>query len=331
MAAREQKTPFAVLSRSVAVVRGSRVPIAPIVVLVALILAIGSQESGFLSIDSFRSIAAESSVLLLLALGETLLILVGRIDLAIGALASLATVVLAVLLNWMGWLAIPATLALLLVAGLLQGIIHLAFRLPSFVSTIGGLFLFSGLALIVSDAKAVPLDFDVTVLGWLASNRTTLGIPNLTIIALLVLVLLAAAMRWLPFGRWIYAMGVNEPAAILAGVPARRVVLTLFAISGLMAGLAGLLLVADFNAGRPGLANVLLLPAITAVVVGGTAITGGSGGMFRTLVGVIILGVMNVGINIIGWPPEYQQLVYGGVLILAVALTTDRKKLAVVK
>ena len=162
-------------------------------------------------------------------------------------------------------------------------------------------------------------------------DETTLGVPNSMAMALMILAAIAAGLRWLPAGRKIFALGVSERAAILSGLRADRLVIGVFTLSALCAGLAGIVLVADFSAGRPELADALLLPTIAAVVVGGTSITGGVGGLGRTLVGVLIVALLRVGINVVGAPPQYQQIVYGVIVILAVTLTIDRTKLTVVK
>jgi ribose transport system permease protein len=146
-----------------------------------------------------------------------------------------------------------------------------------------------------------------------------------------VLVVAAVTLRWLRLGRRVYAIGVSERAATLAGLPVRSTVLIVFAISGACAGLAATMLIASYNAGNAGFADSQLLTAIAAVVIGGTAITGGSGGIFRTVIGALTLSVLLLGMTVAGWAPELQQIIYGAILIVAVLVTTDRRKLAVVK
>ncbi len=139
------------------------------------------------------------------------------------------------------------------------------------------------------------------------------------------------AMRWLPLGRYVQAIGLGETAALLSGVPVGAVKVTAFAVSGLLAGLTGMALVARTYSGNPSAAASLLLPSIAGVVVGGTAITGGVGGYGRTVIGVLIITVLRVGIAIVGIDPGYEPLCYGLVVVCAVALTVDRSRLAVVK
>ena len=306
-------------------------PWVPLGVLIALVLGVGATDQSFLSPRSLRTLAAGTAVLLLLATGQTIAIISGRIDLSTAALASLATVLLAVWMPRAGLAAVLAVLALCALAGAIQGLVHWAAQLPSFVITIGGLFLFSGLSLIASGARGIGVSDAQNVVAGLSGSEFTLGLPNSLLFALAALLGAAFVLHLTAPGRWIRAMGVSERAAIMVGIRTPVMMVTIFALTGLFAGLAGLVLMADFSAGRPNLANTLLLPSIAAVVVGGTAITGGSGGLTRTFVGALIVQVLRIGVNVVGLPPEYNQILYGVVVILAVALTIDRSKLVVVK
>jgi ribose transport system permease protein len=285
----------------------------------------------FLTLMSLQNLAADSAVLLILATGQTLVILTGRVDLSVAALASLSSILIALWHDHLGWGGVALALAVIAAIGAIQGAIQCIAQIQSFVVTIGGLFLWTGVALVVSSAKAVPVSYTHNVVKIVGGDATTLGVPNSMLMALIILGVIAAGLRWLPAGRKIFALGVSERAAILSGLRADRLVIGVFTLSALCAGVAGIVLVADFSAGRPGLADALLLPTIAAVVVGGTSITGGVGGLGRTLVGVLIVALLRVGINVVGAPPQYQQIVYGVVVILAVTLTIDRSKLTVVK
>jgi ribose transport system permease protein len=304
---------------------------APIIALVAIAAGIGTLNPNFLTLMSLQNLAADSAVLLILATGQTLMILTGRVDLSVGALASLSSILIALWHDRLGWSGVALALAVIAAIGAVQGTIQCIAQIQSFVVTIGGLFLWSGVALIVSNAKAVPVGYTHNIVKSLGGDDTTFGAPHSMILALAILVLIAAGLRWLPAGRKIFALGVSERAAILSGLSVNRLVIGVFTISALCSGIAGVVLVADFSAGRPGLADALLLPTIAAVVVGGTSITGGVGGLGRTLIGVLIIALLRVGINVVGAPPQYQQIVYGVIVILAVTLTIDRAKLTVVK
>jgi ribose transport system permease protein len=307
------------------------VPVGPIALLAALIVLFTVAESSFFSVTSFRAIGANAAIVLAFAIGETFVILTGRIDLSVGGTASLATVLLPTFLPTMGGFAIPLVILLFGLAGVFQGLVHWSLRLPSFVVTIAGLFVADGLALVISNANQLAVPYDNNPTTWLSGNRLIAGVPNSLLAILVVLIVAAAALQRLKLGRRVYAVGVSERAAILAGLPVRSTVLAVFGISGACAGLAGTMLIATYNAGNAGFADSQLLPAITAVIIGGTAISGGAGGMARTLIGALILSVLLLGMTVAGWSPELQQVIYGAILIVAVLVTTDRRKMAVVK
>jgi ribose transport system permease protein len=307
------------------------VPVGPIVLLAALVVLFTIAEPTFFSVTSFRAIGSNAAIVLAFAVGETFVIITGRIDLSVGGMASLASVLLPTWIPTIGGFAIPVVILLFALAGVFQGWVHWVLRLPSFVVTIAGLFIADGLALVISNANQLALPYDNNPTTWLSGNRLVAGIPNSVLAILVVLIAAAATLRWLRLGRRVYAIGVSERAAILAGLPVRSTVLAVFGISGACAGLAGTMLIASYNAGNAGFADSQLLPAIAAVVIGGTAISGGAGGIARTLIGALVLSVLLLGMTVAGWPPELQQIIYGAILIIAVLITTDRRKMAVVK
>ncbi len=303
--------------------------LAPVAVLIGVLLLVGFFEPSFLSPRSLLVLIDESSALLLLALAQMIIVLAGRINLSIATLASLGTILLALWLPTLGWLTIPAVLAVTAGAGLLQGFIHYRSQVPSFVVTLGALGVFAGLALTASGAQVIGVWEGFDVVSWTFGDFFEL--PRSFLIALGVAAAIGLVLRFTTFGRQTRAVGYSEPAAQLAGVPVQRVVLGAFVISGLCSGIAAILLVARSYSAGPSLADSLLLPALSAVVVGGTAITGGYGGVWRTLIGVLIITVMRVGLGIMGVDPAYSQIIYGAVLAIAVALTIDRSKLATIK
>lgn len=315
--------------RAAALARGRAREAAPVGVLVALVLAVAVYQPSFLSVGSLRILAEEAVPLLLLALGQSIVILLGSVDLSTGALASLAALLLALWLPVLGPGAVVLVVVLGAMAGAFQGFVHAKAQVPSFVVTLGGLGLWSGIALAVSGASNIRVAEGFEAVSWLVDRVGPF--PVVVLFALVVLGLLAAAVRWLPFGKSLYAIGVAEPVALLSGVRVTRVKVLAFATSGAFAALTAIVLVARLRSASPTLADALLLPSIAAVVVGGSAITGGVGGVGRTLVGALILSLLRVGLSIVGVEPAYQQVVYGLLVIVAVALTIDRTKLAIVK
>lgn len=308
---------------------GARGTLAPLAVLVALIVLVTISEPAFLTPNSLTSMAVDAGPVLLLVFGSTLVILLGGIDLSVAALTSLCSVLLALWLPGLGSWAVPAVIVAAATLGAMQGLIQAVTQIPSFVVTLGGLGIFSGLALRLSNASSQPLLESYALVDFAAGDL--LGIPNTLLIVAVAVGLLAAVMRFLPIGRRIYAVGAGERAALLSGVGTVRVRVFAFATSGACAGLAALLLVAQTQFAGPDIADNLLLPAIAAVVVGGTAISGGVGGLGAALIGGLIVTVVRVGTVIVGLDPAVQNVVFGVGVIVAVALTTDRAKIGIIK
>ncbi|MET7403595.1 ABC transporter permease [Dactylosporangium sp. NPDC005572] len=298
--------------------------------LVVLVLVVRSRQPSFLSVPSLRVLLESAAPIMLLALGQMFVILIGGIDLSIAVLASFGTVLLAKWLPGMGVLGVLAMLVTLSMAGALNGFISAYLQVPSFIVTLGAMGLWSGVALTVSGASTLPLREGYDAIGWLKDLRFV-EIPASGVLALVVVLVTAVLMRTLSAGRALHAMGLAERAVLMSGGRTLRLRVLAFTLSGLCAGLAAVVLGATQFSGAPTLANALLLPAIAAVVVGGSAITGGVGGPVRTLIGTLVIGVLRVGLNISGVDPAYEQVVYGVVIIAAVALTLDRSRMKVVK
>lgn len=303
--------------------------LAPLVAVLALGGALTAANPRFIDPRSLSALADSAAPLAMLAIGATLVVMCGGIDLSIGALASLSSVLLAMWIPTLGPAAIPAVVATAAAAGLLQGVLHVVFRIPSFVVTLGGMAIFSAIALVISDAGTVPVT-DTSVTKW-AFDRIGDYIPTSVILVLVVVTLVAVVLRVTPVGTWIAAIGYTEPAARLAGLPVYAVKVAAFTLSGTTAGLAAVLLVARTYAGNPTMADSLLLPAVAAIVVGGTAITGGHGGLWRTMAGAIIVTMLRVGLSVVGVPSAYESILYGVLVIGAVAMTIDRSKVGVIK
>jgi ribose transport system permease protein len=302
----------------------------PALTLVALCAVVGTVTPQFLTVDSLLVLAADTATLFVLATGQTFVIMLGGIDLSIQAMASLASVIVALAIDRLGYGSMVLAVAIGALAGLAGGIAHVRLRIPSFIATlaIGGVL--AGIALVISQARSITLD--ETQRSWLAwVSDISFGIPHEIFIGAIVLLgahLLQSRTR---FGRYSAAIGAGEAAAYASGVKVGRQKVLALTLSGAFAGLAGVVLAGRLSSGSPTLANELLLPAIAAVVVGGTAITGGVGSIWRTLTGALIISVVRIGMTFVGVNIFAQQIVFGLVLILAVAITIDRSKIPIVK
>jgi len=221
-------------------------------------------------------------------------------------------------------------LAMGLLAGVVSGIFHVWLKIPSFIVTLATSGLLVSAALLLSHERAISIEESGRAyLTWV--NGRVFGLPNVIWIAAIVAALGVWCQKYTPFGRYSIAIGAGEPATWASGVKVNRYKVLAFAISGALAALAGILMAGRQGSGSPNLADQLLLPAIASVIVGGTAITGGAGGIGRTAVGALIITIVRVGMTFIGVNIFAQQIVFGLVLILAVALTIDRSKIVIVK
>lgn len=302
----------------------------PLVVLVLLILVVTLKQPSFLGVPSIRALLDSMAPILLLALGQTFVILTGGIDLSVAVLASFGTVLLAQWIPTMGPGAVLAMLVSITLIGLLSGLVTAIGQVPSFIVTLGALGLWSGVGYTISGASTITISSGYDAIGWLREYRLA-QIPIASWLVILIVVIAAVAMKVLSRGRSFHAMGLAERAALMSGLPTAVIRATAFALSGLFAGLAAILLAASQYSGSPTLADSLLLPVIAAVVLGGTAITGGVGGPIRTLIGALMIAVLRVGLSAVGVDPSFEQIVYGTVVIIAVALTIDRSRLGIVK
>jgi ribose transport system permease protein len=302
-------------------------PLATLAVLVALV---GVVQPVFLEPSTLLQLASDTAVLFILATGVTFVIMLGGIDLSIQSMASLASVVVALTVGRLGYGSFVLAVAIGVLAGLLSGLAHVRLKIPSFIATLAmGGVLFSA-ALVISKERSITLeDAERGYQTWITGSL--IGVPNVIVTGLIVLVVGHILQSRTRFGRYSAAIGAGEPAAYASGVKVDRQKVLAFVLSAAFAALAGVILAGRLASGSPTLAAELLLPSIAAVVVGGTAITGGVGSIWRTLVGSLIISVVRIGMTFLGVNIFAQNIVFGAVLIAAVAITIDRSKIPIVK
>jgi ribose transport system permease protein len=304
--------------------------VVPHVALASLVLYFGIQNPVFLSVASGQNILRQMAFLTVIALAGTFVILIGGIDLSVAANATLAGVLVATFIDTRGVVAaVVITLFASATAGLVNGLVTIHLRVPSFLVTLGMLSVLDGISNTISTGR--PVSFRSAGLNTLVNQSLIPGVPNGALIALTLVALLSVIAFATPFGRHVYAVGGNERAARLSGVPVRRVKLWVFAMSGALAGAAGIIFTGQAGVGVPMGAGPSLLNAIAAIVVGGTALSGGVGGPHRTLLGALVIVVLGTGMDITAVPPFTQLIVKGLVVIVAVALTIDRRRYGVIK
>jgi ribose transport system permease protein len=302
----------------------------PLATLVVLVAAVGVFQPSFLRLSTLLQVAGDTAVLFVLAAGVTFVIMLGGIDLALQSMASLASVIVALTVGRLGYGAFALAIAVGAMAGLAAGLAHVRLKIPSFIATLAMSGVLSSAALVLSKERSITLgEADRGYQTWITGDA--LGVPNVIVIALIVLVVAHILQSQTPFGRYSAAIGAGEPAAYASGVKVDRQKIFAYVLSAGFAALAGVVLAGRLSSGSPTLAAEQLLPAIAAVVVGGTAITGGVGSIWRTLIGALIISVVRIGMTFLGVNIFAQNIVFGAVLIAAVAITIDRSKIPIVK
>ncbi len=303
----------------------------PVAVVLGLIVFFGIASDAFFSLRNLTAVSGQASTLLLACLGATFVILMGSIDLSVGAMVLLVGAITVKAINAFD-LGVSAVLVGLLAGTLLgwaNGVIFAFGRIPSFVVTLGTLSVFTGAAWEILDGRAIRYDsipFEELAIGQLIPR-----FPNIALIAVIIWVMMVVLCFSTRFGRYMYIIGGGEAVASTAGISVRRYKIYAFMLSGAMAGVAGALAVARLGTAGPTLGQDLLLNTLAAIVVGGTSLSGGIGGVHRTLIGVLIIVLIDNGLNLMGVNQYTQMMVKGAVVVIAVLVSQDRGKAMVVK
>lgn len=295
--------------------------------LAALVVVMAVLSKDFLNGQNLLNVGVQASVTAILAFGVTFVIVSAGIDLSVGSVAALSATVVAWAATSQGlpvWVAVLLGLAVGVVAGLVSGALVAYGRLPAFIATLAVLSVGRGLALVISDGSPIAFPSSVgrlgdTLGGWLP-------VPVLVMAAMGLLAALVLARTYT--GRAMFAIGGNEEAARLSGIDVRRRKLVVYALSGLFAAVAGIVLASRLTSAQPQAAVGYELDAIAAVVIGGASLTGGSGKASGTLIGALILAVLRNGLNLLSVSAFWQQVATGLVIAVAVLLDTLRRRSA---
>lgn len=297
-----------------------------------ILVPASGRSSRFLSASNLRNVADQVAVTAIIAIGMTLVILTGGIDLSIGSLVALSAVVTAWLIRaWGGSHAsngamIGATvcaIALTGLVGLFSGVMITQFRIPPFIATLAMMQVASGLAFIVTEGQSIndiPAAFQ-----WLGRGADLVSLPNAVVLMLILYVLANQLMMRTVFGRHIYAVGGNAESARLSGILTKRTLLWVYVLSAMSAGIGGVITASQLNAGSPTYGQMYELYVIASVVVGGTSLAGGEGFVFGTLIGAFIIAVIRNGMNLTEVEPYKQKVVLGLVILGAVLLDRLRR------
>lgn len=303
----------------------------PWITLLVLILLVGIMDPSFLRPQNLMELGADIAPLFIMALGMTLAIYIGGIDLSAQSVANMTTVLATLSLPYLGVFSALLIALVGLLFGAVSGLVTTRLKVPSFIATlaVGGLALSVGQ--FASGQRALHMDVAARdqAFGWMFGR--TAGVPHELIVSLGLLAIAWFIQSRTTAGRTLKAVGAGELAAVASGIRVERYKVLAFALSGLFAAIAGLMFSVKLSGGSPTLAEGFLLPAIVAVLVGGTPLTGGVGGVVNTLIGAMIVAVVRASMLYLNIPATGQQIFFGIVLIVAIALTIDRSKMRIVK
>ncbi len=298
-----------------------------VAVLIVLCIVLSFANQYFLTLGNIADILRQTSINGILAVGMTYVVLTAGIDLSVGSTLALAGIISASLVTGPH----PHGAAIGLAAGLLvgaaigaiNGLLVARLSIPPFVATLGMLSAARGLTYIYNDGMPVTDLPD----GYLTIGTGAIaGIPVPIIVFALVVVLFWFVLRYTTYGRYVYAVGGNAKSAKTSGISTSKIIFSVYVIGGLLAGLAGIILAARTTSALPQAGVSYELDAIAAVVIGGTSLSGGTGSLGGTVVGALLIGVINNGLNLLGVSSYYQQVVKGVIIVGAVLLDASRKK-----
>lgn len=297
----------------------------PLLALIVLIIFVSILSPSFLSLTNLMNLMRQVSTNALIAFGMTFVIITGGIDLSVGSTLALSSAIMAgMIVNGIDPL-IAMTVSLIagFILGAVNGLLITKGKLVPFIATLATMTIYRGATLVLTDGKPIT-GLDETFIFQFMGRGYFFGIPFPIVITLVVFALLFVLLHKMSFGRKTFAIGGNEKASFIAGVKSNKIKIFVYSISGVLASLAGIILTSRLNSAQPTAGESYEMDAIASVVLGGTSMSGGKGRIFGTLIGALIIGTLNNGLNLLGVSTFYQQIVKGIVIIIAVLI--DRRK-----
>ncbi|MEL0345173.1 ribose ABC transporter permease [Streptococcus pneumoniae] len=297
-----------------------------VIALIILMAVITIINSNFLTANNLLNLLLQVTSNALIAFGMTFVILTGGIDLSVGSILALSSALTAGLLGS----GMPVTLAILnslilgCILGMMNGLLISYGKLAPFIVTLATMTIFRGATLVYTNGNPITKGLSDTFLFQFLGQGYIVGIPFPVIIMFIVFIVLYVLLHKTAFGKSVYAIGGNEKAAYISGVKLNKVKIIIYSISGMMASISGLIITSRLSSAQPTAGASYEMDAIAAVVLGGTSLSGGKGRILGTLIGALIIGVLNNGLNIIGVSAFWQQVVKGVVILIAVLI--DRFK-----
>lgn len=297
-----------------------------LIALIGLMVVITFMNSNFLTTNNLLNLLLQVTANAFIAFGMTFVILKGGIDLSVGSILALSSAITAGLIGY----GLPVPLALIIaivlgaVLGAINGVLISYGKLAPFIVTLATMTIFRGATLVYTNGNPITKGLSDTFLFQFLGQGYVVGIPFPVILMLIVFLILYVVLHKTAFGKSVYAIGGNEKAAYISGVKLNKVKIIIYTISGIMASISGLIITSRLSSAQPTAGASYEMDAIAAVVLGGTSLSGGKGRIVGTLIGALIIGVLNNGLNLIGVSAFWQQVVKGIVILIAVLL--DRFK-----
>jgi ribose transport system permease protein len=305
-----------------------------LVLLLVMWLALSVETRTFWTANNIANLLRQGAMIAILAIGETFVIITGGIDLSVGTLMTFTAVICGVFLTYWHlpmWTGVVAAIGTGAICGTISGTLTAKMKIPPFIATLGMMLLLKGLSLVVSADK--PIYFTDTENFYRISQDSLIGyvlpslpIPNAVLILFFLAVVSSITLNRTALGRYTFALGSNEEAVRLSGVNVDRWKIAIYGLSGAICGIAGLLIASRLNSAQPALGQGYELEAIAAVVIGGTSLSGGSGTILGTIIGAFIMSVLTNGLRIMSVAQEWQIVVTGLIIILAVYADILRRK-----
>ncbi|MDO4594633.1 MAG: ribose ABC transporter permease [Tissierellia bacterium] len=298
-----------------------------VIALIVLMIFVTILNPSFIRSNNLLNLLRQLTINGFIAYGMTFVILTGGIDLSVGSILGLTSAIFVGLAAKGMPMFISLIIALILgsILGLINGIFITKAKLAPFIVTLATMTIYRGLTLVYTNGRPIPGNRESRLFAFLGRGLV-LNIPFQVILFFIVFIILYILLKKTAFGRKVYAVGGNEKASFIAGIKTDKVKIAIYTISGLMASIAGLILTSRLNSAGPQAGASYEMDAIAAVVLGGTSMTGGKGSLTGTLIGALILGVLNNGLNLLGVSSFYQQIVKGAVILLAVLVDRKRNK-----
>ncbi|MGH2083283.1 ABC transporter permease [Aerococcus urinaeequi] len=301
----------------------------PLLALIVLIIFVSVLSPSFLSLTNLMNLMRQVSTNALIAFGMTFVIITCGIDLSVGSTLALSSALSSAIMAGMivngidPLIAMTVSLIAGFVLGAVNGLLITKGKLVPFIATLATMTIYRGTTLVLTEGKPIT-GLDETFIFQFMGRGYFFGIPFPIVNTLVVFALLYVLLHKMSFGRKMFTIGGNEKASFIAGVKSNKIKIFVYSISGVLASLAGIILTSRLNSAQPTAGESYEMDAIASVVLGGTSMSGGKGRIFGTLIGALIIGTLNNGLNLLGVSTFYQQIVKGIVIIIAVLI--DRRK-----